>query len=96
LEKLQKKVLKKAAPYIRTLKIHKMPPDCFLWWRLVPQEHLMLYFYCTIFAGLDMGTLVARQFLQTMKIFFQKKNQFARLWHELWHPKHPGTPGFIA
>ena len=59
-----------------------------MWWGLVPHGDMILYFHCTIFAGLEMGTLVARQFLPTLKIFFQKKKkkhthtQFARLWHQ--------------
>ena len=78
---------------IRSLKIHKMPPDGFLWWGLVSHGDMIPYFGCTIFAGLEMGTLVARQFLPTLKIFFPKKKKKKKS-HELWHQIHPGTPWF--
>ena len=96
-EKVQKKAALSGPPTVYALKkFVKCHQTVFMWWGLVAHGHMILYFGCTIFAGLEMGTLVARQFLPTLKIFFQKKTQFARLWHELWHPKHPGTPCFYC
>ena len=92
-----KSTKKSGPPTVYTLqKFTECDHPVFLWWGLVLHGHMILYFGCTIFAGLEMGTLLARQFLPTLKIFFQKKKQFARLWHELWHPKHPGTPCFYC
>ena len=67
----------------------------FLWWGLVPNGDMMLYFHCTIFAGLEMGTLVARQFLQTMKIFFQKKKPIRPTLAWTLAPKTPRDPLFL-
>ena len=70
-------------------KFTKCHPTVFWWWGMVPHGHIILYFGCTIFAGPEMGTLVAIHFLPTLKIFFPTKKTIRLTLAWTFAPKTP-------
>ena len=78
LEKPQEKVLKNVAPkqpptVYALQKFIKCHQTFFFVVGLVLHVDMIPYFHCTIFAELEIGTLVAIPVLPTLKIFLPKK-----------------------